>query len=282
MAAEVPVRNPIFPNSTESLVVTFSNYKTAALAFDRVYRVPVLDDPVPEEIGFFCGTESEVYLIAQIFLLSGLDEAGFPYKHKEYMQKLRAGEDRELRRLGERKSMRTLCSDIKAIYGIAPAILYSEPNARNEEFQNGKFDVLTSSISNIAMVNEKELSWEQVMEFRKDAETRAKYCRFVRWVDLELKTKSPKEGEDLIAIRLDDYKWALKKHGLKTTIGTLSCLLDPKFPKRRLSVSAYFDNLSSSSNASSAPSSFNISRICSLLNFILDAYLKFFFASSSI
>ncbi|HYG36614.1 MAG TPA: hypothetical protein VEC99_17605, partial [Clostridia bacterium] len=35
--------------------------------------------------------------------------------------------------------------------------------------------------------------------------------------------------EDLIAVRLDDYEWACRKHGLKSTLGTLSCLLDPKF-----------------------------------------------------
>jgi hypothetical protein len=88
---------------------------------------------------------------------------------------------------------------------------------------------LTAAISNIAMVDEKSLDWNQVIEFRKDADTRMKYRRLVRWIDNELKEKKPEEIEDLIALRLDDYQWALKKHGVKLSLGTLSCLLDPKF-----------------------------------------------------
>ena len=35
--------------------------------------------------------------------------------------------------------------------------------------------------------------------------------------------------QDLIAIRLDDYEWGIKKHGMKTVLGGLSCVMDPKF-----------------------------------------------------
>jgi len=79
------------------------------------------------------------------------------------------------------------------------------------------------------LVDEDSLTWEQVQEFRKDTEARAKYKRLVRWIDEELKTKSPAAVQDLIAIRLDDYEWSIKKHGMKTKLGALSCVLDPKF-----------------------------------------------------
>ena len=32
-----------------------------------------------------------------------------------------------------------------------------------------------------------------------------------------------------MAVRLDDYDWALKKHGIKASLGALTCLLDAKF-----------------------------------------------------
>jgi hypothetical protein len=35
--------------------------------------------------------------------------------------------------------------------------------------------------------------------------------------------------EDEIAMRLDDYRWALKKHGLKALIGSISGVFDSKF-----------------------------------------------------
>jgi hypothetical protein len=122
-----------------------------------------------------------------------------------------------------------LCSEFEDKLGATPTIFYFAGASLNREFPSGARPVLTAAISNIALIDEKELSWDQVLEFRKDSETRTKYRRFVRWVDAELRTRSPKEVEDIIAVRLDDYKWAIKKHGLKATLGSLSCLLDPKF-----------------------------------------------------
>jgi|SRR5215213_1230895 len=112
---------------------------------------------------------------------------------------------------------------------VAPTIFYHAKDSCKKEFPTGKHQVLTAAISNVAMVDETSLTWKQIIEFRKDIETRKKYRRFVRWIDTELKEKGPEEMEDLIAIRLDDYQWALKKHGVKVSLGTLSCLLDPKF-----------------------------------------------------
>jgi len=212
----------ILPNPGESLALSVMRPKTAALAFDKVYRIPVLNDPVPKELGFYCATLPEM-AACMVGLL--IDAA----KHVQGVDLLGEPKERSRTPQNERQNIRLLCSDFQRQYGIAPTILYENLVTRNEEFRSGSSEVLSAAISNVAMVNERDLSWEQIIEFRKDAEARVKYRRFVRWVDAELRSKSPKEVEDLIAIRLDDYEWALRKHGLKTLIGNLSCLLDPKF-----------------------------------------------------
>ncbi len=211
------------PNPGESLALSVMRPKTAALAFDKVYRIPILNNPVPKELGFYCATLPELASCA-----AGLTSVAMrKILGREFLKvdKLEASEKAK----NEKQSLRLLCSDFQKQFGIAPTILYENLSNRNAEFQTGRSEVLTAAISNVALVNERDLSWEQIIEFRKDAEARVKYRRFARWVDAELRSKSPKEVEDLIATRLNDYEWALRKHGLKTLIGNLSCLLDPKF-----------------------------------------------------
>lgn len=211
----------IHPNRGESLALSVMAPKTAALAFDRVYRFPGLVDPAPEEIGFYCATLPEMVFCAAGILAVTAEQMGLgtPLQRASGPQ---AAEN-------ERQTLRILCSDLQAELGTAPTVFYHEAANLRAEFPVGARSILQAAISNVALVDEKELTWDQVTEFRRDAGVRAKYRRFVRWVDAELKTHSPQEIEDLIATRLDDYAWALKKHGIKASLGAVSCLLDPKF-----------------------------------------------------
>ena len=54
------------------------------------------------------------------------------------------------------------------------------------------------------------------------------YRRMIHWLDREMLGKEMSFIEDEIAERLDNYKWALKKHGIKTLIGTISSMLSDK------------------------------------------------------
>ena len=129
----------------------------------------------------------------------------------------------------ETRSLRLLCSELNEEVGVMPTIFYHHSENMRKEFPVGPHQLLMAAISNVAMVDESELTWDQVIEFRRDDKARAKYRRFVRWADYEMKARSPEELEDIIAMRLDDYSWSLKKHGMTATLGAMSCLLDPKF-----------------------------------------------------
>ncbi|RHR64590.1 hypothetical protein DWW70_14140 [Coprococcus sp. AF16-5] len=80
-------------------------------------------------------------------------------------------------------------------------------------------------LSNMPVIVEERLKWKQVLEMRKDAESMKKIHRFRRWVDLELDGKSKNEIIQSLEKAIDDYKYALKKHGVMTAIGGLTTVL---------------------------------------------------------
>lgn len=83
-------------------------------------------------------------------------------------------------------------------------------------------------MENLKIVDEEKLTWEQVLELRNDKQSRLKYKRSIHWLDKEMIGKSQSFIEDDISIKLDDYEGALKKHGIKTVIGTVKEMLNSK------------------------------------------------------
>jgi hypothetical protein len=73
------------------------------------------------------------------------------------------------------------------------------------------------------------LAWDQVVDFRRDTEAKIKLRRLRNWLSNEFVGKPISYVSDAIAIKLDDYEWATKKHGISVVSGTVSNLLDSKF-----------------------------------------------------
>lgn len=217
--------NPIHPKPDESLAFSILKPKTAALAFDRVYRAPVMLEPVPEEIGFYGATTNEIGWWGASLLFLCASQVGI----KTGWDLFDKGKKSEGSSQTEKETLRFILSEFPKVFNQTPTVFYHAKQSFETDFPKGKNQILTKVISDVAMVDEENLEWEQVIEFRKDKEAKAKYIRFMRWLDKELLTSDSKQIEDLVAVKLDDYQWTLKKHGLKTVIGTISSLLDPKF-----------------------------------------------------
>lgn len=77
-------------------------------------------------------------------------------------------------------------------------------------------------INKIPEIIEDKLSWEQVLNIRKDKKSLTKIRRFKNWTTLELTNKNETEIAAILEKNLDDYTFALKKHGVETTIGAIS------------------------------------------------------------
>jgi len=86
-----------------------------------------------------------------------------------------------------------------------------------------------AALQSIPSILEAELTWEQVVEFRKDTEAKRKLRALRSWLQSGLSAATLEEAKDKIEQKVADYEWALKKHGVKTVTGALTAVLDSKF-----------------------------------------------------
>ncbi|HZE71222.1 MAG TPA: hypothetical protein VE135_17055 [Pyrinomonadaceae bacterium] len=101
-------------------------------------------------------------------------------------------------------------------------------NARSLENQNASVADITVTLSNLQIIDVASTSWEQIVEFRKDAES-AKALRKLRVFLYEnCKDKSASYVEDKIHTELEKYDNAVKSHGFKLITGSLKTLIDSK------------------------------------------------------
>ena len=106
--------------------------------------------------------------------------------------------------------------------------IYREQKHFEDEYKAGNRSILTAIIREVALVEEDNLEWEQVLEFRTDTESKKMLRRFVHWLDADLVGRSEQFIREAIELRLEDYEAALKKHGIKTVTGALGTVIDEK------------------------------------------------------
>lgn len=114
--------------------------------------------------------------------------------------------------------------------GINIVPIYFSPIEYEQYFlpSNNNVNQLSPTISicinQIPEIVEDKLTWEQVLQIRQDKESLKKVRRFNNWVTLELSNKSQSEISAILEKSIDEYSYALKKHGIKTTVGAISTI----------------------------------------------------------
>ncbi len=126
------------------------------------------------------------------------------------------------------KLFKIICDAIYNEHRIPIKPIYSKAKSIPNLYKEGDRFFIFSVIKNIEIVSEEDLEIEQVVEFRKDKEAKKKLRRFLHWFDKKMVGKSQSFIEDEIFLKLEDYKWSLKKHGIKVISGSFSALLDIK------------------------------------------------------
>lgn len=222
---EVAVRDrfatPQPPHVGETVAVTFASPKTAALYFDRVWESPASIDKAPPTVGVWGASEFEIW--SQVAMLGAESEFWNEPEIANDLVQLWA----DAARLAPVE--RAIADNLTSTFGLPAIPVYQTQGTRDEQYRPGRTDLIVASVSELELVDEAQLTWEQVLEFRRDRETRAKYRRFVHWLDSELVGRSQSFITDEVAARMRDYEWSLRKHGIKTALGSLSALLDPAF-----------------------------------------------------
>jgi hypothetical protein len=246
-------RKIILPSEGETVAIA-TNSKTAALCYDRVLvpdlPPPMVDKDIPDairccgesllEINFQTMTDGTMELkkktlssddyheyltsiLGPIFAaISGkaldTDNAirvcnGLISNPKQYVSNM----------------IRSMAKSFSEKYGIPIAVVCASEKERDTLYKEGEREVVATVLSNLEIVDEKKLTWQQVMDFRKDKISLQKYRRLLHWLDKEMIGKSQAFIEDDIAQKLVDYESTLKKHGLKTVLGTIEEVLDGKY-----------------------------------------------------
>lgn len=94
-------------------------------------------------------------------------------------------------------------------------------------FPSGNSLVYQAALHNLPEIIEDATPWQQILDFRNDEDALRKYRALRLWLE-SLKAESVAQAADIIAQKIEDYEWALHKHGMKTAIGGLSSILDSK------------------------------------------------------
>ncbi len=211
---------PRLPAAGERVGIDPMRPKTAALAFDRIWAPPTVIPAPPGEVAVYGGTDVEVWLQA-------LGAYG------EYI-----GNDRftgwiyclypELEGQPD-TSRRVLAESLRQTHGMNAVPVYSSGRDRATEYHAGSYEVVVGVLANVALVDEEQITWQQVLEFRADSQARADYRRFIHWLDSDMVGKSEGYISDEVSVRLEQYEAGLRKHGVSTVLGGLESVMDPKF-----------------------------------------------------
>lgn len=204
-------------SSGERAIVTLFKPKTAALLADRVWSTASDADP---GIGFGWELPMEIRLralfaIHDLFERAATAPPSVPVSSHE-MERFFADVERDLARGFQDRT------------GATVVPLFSSSSRRDAQYHSGDQSALVSIVENLQIVDEEQLTWPQIAEFRRDEEARAAYRMFIHWLDKDMIDRSIQYVADEVAQRLERYEWSLRKHGIKTLIGCLSDTLNPR------------------------------------------------------
>lgn len=80
-------------------------------------------------------------------------------------------------------------------------------------------------IKDIPLILEKELEWEQVLDFRRDKKCMNSAKRLMRWSNIECNGLTRNDIREKLEQELDEYSFSIKKHGIQIVTGALSTIL---------------------------------------------------------
>jgi len=221
--------SPPHPNQTAA--VAFHNPKTAALLFDRIWAGAKPD--IPRDIGFRTASTREtslVFLTALLFNLTQAADRG--YEVDAYVERVGSV---LLDLLPNQfatgvptidQYSKVIADSIGADYGISVVPVYSSAAQRDREYQAGDRSTVVAVLENVPVVLEADLSWEQVVELRRDQLILKHLRKFTHWLDGEMVGKPLSFIQDEINVRLAEFEEAARKHGVITTLGALHVTLE--------------------------------------------------------
>lgn len=243
------------PSLEESAVVALQCPRTAALCFDRVWSIPLDETECPAKIAFSAVSDAELVAALWFHFLrqhqttlegfSEFDEVADAIKRGDseaivgrpgYMTVFSTfllgmtltGSSDSLSNQPIQAMARTLSESLRRMLRRTVIPVYESKATCDAEYRAGEHEVVLASLRQLEVVDEEALSWEQVLEFRSDAAAKADYRRLVHWLDRDMVGRPYQYVIDEVGVRLENYRTAIRKHGLKSRIGVLASVLEAK------------------------------------------------------
>lgn len=227
------------PENTDSLAISISKPKTAALCYDRIWNG---FENIPPSIGFFGNSSGEIELLSKMrfqlilsdpeLVFGSLDEKDIDSVLASIVMEDFSREDLfdflEKGVTNEGHYCKAFSRSISKEFGLSVSTIHSSLLDFNEVYTQGNTQIIVATLENMSLVNEELLDWEQVEDFRNDDESKMAFRRFKHWFNKELVGQPQSFIQDEICQRLDSYNKAINKHGMKVTVGTISRILDFK------------------------------------------------------
>lgn len=253
------MNNSYRPSGT---VLCFENFKEASLYFDRVLPLNMgrmRGDPTVGDI--LVGYPEEVPSAALSHLIDGIEGDTVTYSHATRVMELTvnkwvefAKEVEPYARLWSPDHRRADDDDVRNQYRKLQEAYFEDASISGvtpireafRRFANGigfdRFSVVipaatessgsqcdpSVTLSKLNLVDPSQAEWRQIIELRKDNESHRKLARLRLFIHKNYANASFAYIEDDLLMRIDDYERVTRKFGLKTTLSSLSLLLDAK------------------------------------------------------
>jgi hypothetical protein len=239
-----------------SVILSFGNFKEAALYFDRVLPINLGRMRGDSEVGdVMVGYPEEVPSVALSHLIDGVEGNRKNHSHatrifevvdehwtdfsksispyatlsgssehcdpeKEYQRFLNAYfTDAALPNELPIRSIVTKYANGIGFKDYSVAIPFSG---------NGEVSDPAITLSNLNLIDASQADWEQIIEIRKDVQSSKQLTRLKLFIHENFNNKPLTYIEDDLSRRIDNYEQACKKFGFKTITSSLSMLLDAK------------------------------------------------------
>ncbi len=88
--------------------------------------------------------------------------------------------------------------------------------------------MFVAAIDNIPVVRDDQVTLDQLLEFRKDSEARNKYRKLRLWLGSSIHADTVSNASEIIAQRIENYEWAIRKHGLETYRSAIEYIINQK------------------------------------------------------
>ena len=109
--------------------------------------------------------------------------------------------------------------------GIHAAWIFSSESGMYRDFNKSETIAYEALLRNLPIPTD-DHDWEQIIDFRNDQRALGHYRNLRLWLQHSLEADSVSHATDLIEQLVGNYRWSIRKHGLKTVTGSIAAIFD--------------------------------------------------------